>query len=73
MQEPNNTQGFQTDAALSWYRTLRTATIPPCRIAPNQRMQARPQLRGNPAAQVLKDHLLLAERVYTINKLLRPA
>ncbi len=72
MQETKIRQGLQTDAALSWYRTLRTATIPPCRIAPNQRMQARPQLRGNPAAQVLKDHSLLAEKVYAVNELLRP-
>ena len=73
MQETTNRQGFQTDAALSWCRTLRTETIPPCRTALCERMQARPQLRGNPAAQVLKDHSLLAERVYAINELLRPA
>ena len=73
MQETKNRQGFQTDAALSWYHTSRTATIPPCRTAPCQRMQARPQLRGHPAARILNNHLLLAERVYAINKLLRPA
>ena len=73
MQETKNSQSFQTEAALSLYRTLRTETIPPCRTAPCQKMQARPQLRGNPAAQVLKDQSLLAERVYAINELLRPA
>ena len=60
MQETKNRQGFQTDAALNWYRTLRTATIPPYRTATCQRMQARPQLREYPDAQVLTDHILLA-------------
>ncbi len=73
MQETKNSHGFQTEAALSLYRTLGTETIPPCRTAPCQKMQARHQLRRNPAAQVLKNHSLLAERECATNKLFRPA